>query len=210
MMKRCIFVGVMLLIGMTSCTKDNYIDTGISKARFDGNMLEYMEAHSYDWDSTALMIRHAGADMVALFEGKDPQHAEITFLGITNHSIRRYLLMNGMKSVKELDAEWCRSILLRHVFDKKLYRKDIPEGKPGDFGTIGEGGVTVETLAGSKVWLYVVIEENSGIKENAAHPISLKFVGSGGDNIEVASGVIEPDNGLVHALEYKFTLGDEE
>ena len=69
MVKVIYIVGVMFLFCIISCTKDNYIDTGISKNRFDGNMLEYMESHSYDWDSTVVMIRHAGADMVTLFEG---------------------------------------------------------------------------------------------------------------------------------------------
>ena len=49
-------------------------------------------------------------DMVQLFEGKDPEHKEITFLGITNHSIRRYLLTEG-KTIADLDPEWCRDIL---------------------------------------------------------------------------------------------------
>lgn len=209
MVKVIYIVGVMFLFCIISCTKDNYIDTGISKSRFDGNMLEYMESHSYDWDSTVVMIRHAGADMVTLFEGREPGHEEITFLGITNHSIRRYLLMNGINSVRDLDPEWCRSILLQHVIDRKLYRKDIPEGKLGDFGTVGEGGVVVNTLAGTQVWMYVVLQEANGIKEHAARPIFLNFMRAN-KNFNIASGDIEPDNGLVHALEYKFTLGDEE
>lgn len=49
MVKVIYIVGVMFLFCIISCTKDNYIDTGISKNRFDGNMLEYMESHSYDW-----------------------------------------------------------------------------------------------------------------------------------------------------------------
>ena len=78
------------------CTKDQFIKSGLSNGRFDGSLLEYMEApgHSYDWDSTALMVRHAGEKMVRLFEGQDPDHPEITFLGPTNHSIRRYMLEN--------------------------------------------------------------------------------------------------------------------
>ena len=99
--------------------------------------------------------------------------------------------------------------MLQHVIDRKLYRKDIPEGKLGDFGTVGEGGVVVNTLAGTQVWMYVVLQEANGIKEHAARPIFLNFMRAN-KNFNIASGDIEPDNGLVHALEYKFTLGDEE
>ena len=72
------------------CTKDQFIKSGLSNGRFDGSLLEYMEApgHSYDWDSTALMVRHAGEKMVRLFEGQDPDHPEITLLGPNNHSNR--------------------------------------------------------------------------------------------------------------------------
>ena len=89
-----LFLSSLLYVG---CTKDNYIDTGISKGRFHGNLMQYMASNSYDWDSTILLVRHAGEEMVRLFEGKDPAHKEITFFGITNHSIRRHLLEFGHK-----------------------------------------------------------------------------------------------------------------
>ena len=86
------FLGSLLHVG---CTKDNYIDTGISNGRYHGNLMQYMASNSYDWDSTILLVRHAGEEMVRLFEGKDPAHKEITFFGITNHSIRRHSVTNG-------------------------------------------------------------------------------------------------------------------
>ena len=200
-------VGVLLLLA--SCTKDNFINTGVSNGRFDGNILEYMSAHSYDWDSTLVMIYHAGVDMVKLFEGNDEEHSVITFFGLTNHSIRRYLLEQGFKQVSDLDAEWCRSILLQHVVDGKIYRKDIPEGYPGDYGLAGTGGCYVTTLAGNQLWVYVDIQENGAIVENAARPIFVNFIKTG-LTFEVASGDIEPDDAVIHALQYDFTLGDEE
>ena len=43
------FLGSLLHVG---CTKDNYIDTGISNGRYHGNLMQYMGSNSYDWDST--------------------------------------------------------------------------------------------------------------------------------------------------------------
>ena len=203
---------LIMIVGLLAvgCTKNNFIDTGISDGRHEGkSLLEYMEAQPYDWSMTVEMVRHAGDDMVQLFEGKDEAHPEITFIGITNHSIRRYLLQNDIESVSDLDADWCRSILLQHIFDGKLYRKDIPAGQPGDYGTVGTGGITRTTLAGTEVWLYVLVEESGGIVENAAKSIHVNFLRTNA-LFTIASGDIEPDNCLVHALEYKFTLGDEE
>lgn len=209
-MKRIIYMLIIAFPLFNACTKDNFVYSGISNGRHEGkNLLEYMEMDSYNWDSTVLLVRHAGEEIVRLFEGQDPNHPEITFFGVTNHSIRRYMLENGIERVTDLDPEWCRSILLHHVVDGKLYRKDIPEGKPGNYGTVGTGGTTVTSLAGKEIWVYTVIDEESGVKENAARHIFINFVNM---NIQtaVASGDIEPDNCVVHALDYNFTLGDEE
>ncbi len=209
-MKRLIYMIIIALPLFNACTKDNFVYSGTSDGRHEGkNMLEYMETDSYDWDSTLLMIRHAGAETVQLFEGKDAAHPEITFFGITNHSIRRYMLENGIERVTDLDPAWCRSILLQHVVDGKLYRRDIPEGAPGTYGTVGEGGMTLTTLAGTEIWAYTMVEEQSGIVENAARHIFINFT-KVNLQVAVASGDIEPDNCIVHALEYGFTLGEEE
>ena len=48
------FLGSLLHVG---CTKDNYIDTGISNGRYHGNLMQYMGSNSYDWDSTILLVR---------------------------------------------------------------------------------------------------------------------------------------------------------
>lgn len=207
-MRKMIYIITLVLLA--SCTKNNFIDTGISNGRHEGkNILEYMAAHSYDWDSTILMIRHAGAEMIRLFEGEDPAHKEITFFGPTNHSIRRFLLERGYKRVTEIDADWCRSILLQHVVDGKIYRKDIPQGQAGLYGTVGTGGTFFNTLAATRIWVYVDLQEAGGIVENAAKPIYINFT-KANKLVAVASGDIEPDNGIVHALEYSFTIGTEE
>ena len=110
-MKQVIYMITIVVYSTVGCTKNNYIDTGISNGRHEGkSLLEYMETDSYNWDSTILLVRHAGEEMVRLFEGQDPDHGEITFFGLTNHSIRRYLLQNGLERVTDLDAGWCRSI----------------------------------------------------------------------------------------------------
>ena len=209
-MRKLVCLSMVIAFMIVGCTKNNYIDTGISDGRHEGkSLLEYMEAHPYDWDSTVLMVRHSGEDMIRLFEGQDSDHEEITFFGLTNHSIRRYLLENGLKRVTDLDADWCHSILLKHVVDGKVYRKDIPVGKQGDFGTVGMGGITLTTLAGTSLWVYVDIEETSYVEEAGAKHIFVNFM-EANRVFGVASGDIEPDNCVVHALDYNFTLGDEE
>ena len=172
------FLGSLLHVG---CTKDNYIDTGISNGRYHGNLMQYMASNSYDWDSTILLVRHAGEEMVRLFEGKDPAHKEITFFGITNHSIRRHLLEFGHKRVSDLDPEWCP----------------------------GTGGSYLTTLAGTQIWVFIMKQSKNGVVENAPKPIHISFMNSQ-PIFAIASGDIEPDNCIVHALEYNFALGYEQ
>ena len=171
--------------------------------------MQYMASNSYDWDSTILLVRHAGEEMVRLFEGKDPAHKEITFFGITNHSIRRHLLEFGHKRVSDLDPEWCREMLLRHVIDGKLYRKDIPYGEPTTYGSPGTGGSYLTTLAGTQIWVFIMKQSKNGVVENAPEPIHISFMNSQ-PIFAIASGDIEPDNCIVHALEYNFALGYEQ
>ena len=187
------------------CTKDQFIKSGLSKGRFDGSLLEHMEApgHSYDWDSTALMVRHAGEKMVRLFEGQDPDHPEITFLGPTNHSIRRYMLENNIERVADMDPLWCEEVLLRHVLDRKLYRDDIPRGKKA--GGIIEGGMECLSLGGKGIYLFTMRGSYGTVQEAGAVRIYCVVKGTNVD-IDIASSNIEPNHCVVHSLGYNFTL----
>lgn len=201
---------ICLLVLAGACTKDNFVNSGVSNGRHEGkNIIEYMEEHPYDWSLTLELIRHAGQDIVTLFEGKDPEYKEITFFGITNNSIRRYLFENEIESVTDISSDWCREILLQHVVNGKMWRKDFPVGEPDEFNMMEPGGIMLTTLAGTKLWVCIVVREQEGIIQNVAKPIYLRFMKSS-RNFGVASGDIEPDNGVIHALEYNFTLGDEE
>lgn len=194
-------LGVILLVMMTSCTKDEFTKTGISNGRFDGNMLEYMRAHSYDWDLTVSMVEHAG--LQSIFEGDE----KITFLGPTNHSIRRYMLKNGFKQVQDMDAEFCRTTLLRHILKGKIMREDFPRGKNIQGKVVGEGGEIYTMMEGNKIWAFTFKEDYNDVAEMGAVIIHVTSIESAW-RISVASGDIEPDNGVVHALGYDFTLGE--
>ena len=89
----------IVMVGLVSCTKWNYDDGGVSNGVHDCSMWEYLHTQSRDWDSTIVMIERAG--LRELFEGKG-EHEQITFLGLTNYSIRTYLLDMGYKHLIRL------------------------------------------------------------------------------------------------------------
>lgn len=204
-------LGLMsVVVLMASCLKDNYIDTGLSNGRFNGSLLKYMEANSYDWDSTVILVRHAGPRMVRIFEGKDPEFPEVTFLGPTNNSIRRYLIQYGYKQVTDLDPQWCESVLLKHLMKGKIYLDDIPAGRPTERGEpigVGTGGKDYTTLSGQTVWLFTIRGTYNGLPEKGAKQIQ-GFTIYSWKRIFIASSNIEPDHCVVHSLYYGFTLGD--
>ena len=141
MMKQVIFLGIVLSM-FVGCTKYNQIDTGICKAEFPGNMYEYFQSDSYNWDSLLVMIDYTGLEKY--FTGEEPGYEEITFFGPTNHSIRRWLYslrtnMNDMglpdsTKVKIMlqDKETCRDLILSHIIKGKRLAADFKEGTAND------------------------------------------------------------------------------
>lgn len=210
-MKHILILGfVCLVLGMGGCVKDNFIKSGLHNGRFDGSLLEYLKApgHSYDWDSTARLVEQAGPDMVRLFEGKDTEHPEITFLGPTNHSIRRYMLENDIERISDMEPDVCKDLLLQCIIDGKLYRDDVPRGKyDEDEAMPGEGGKYYPTLSGSTVWLYTHQQTLQGIPDVGAVSLGV-YSQSAFRDFSIASSNIEPDHCVVHSLSYNFTLGD--
>lgn len=195
----------LLILFFGSCSKHNFIKTGVSNGKFDGNMMEYMKApgHSYDWDSTVLLVERAG--LVDLFEGKT--YEAITFFGPTNHSIRRWMIRKGYTRVQEIDAEVCRDILLRHVIVGKYMREEVPKGKASVVATnpIGEGGQVFTTLGGNRIWAYTFRDAWNKVPETGAISLYMTSVDKN-KKISIASTDIEPNNGVVHSLHYNFTL----
>ena len=193
----------VLFVG--GCTKNEFIKSGVSNGRFDGSLLAYMEApgHSYDWDSTALMVRHAGEKMVRIFEGQDPDYKEITFFGPTNHSIRRYMLENNIERVADMAPAWCEEVLLRHILLGKVYRDDVPRGKRD--GAFVEGGQEYTTAGGKGLYLFTQRGSYGTVMEAGAVKLCCLVKGTNVE-IEIASTNIEPDNCVVHSLGYAFTL----
>ncbi len=199
-----VYLGVLLcMLIFGACTKNGFIKTGLSNGRFDGNMMEYFKAHSYDWDSTVLLIEKAG--LVDLFEGKEDK--EITFFGPTNHSIRKWMLATDIEAIAELDTDFCRETLLRYVVVGKFMRDDIPKGKQATSGVYGDGGITLTAKKGNKIWAFTFVDSYNGVEGMGATRLYITSVAKE-KKIDVASTNIESDNGVVHSLHYNHQFGD--
>ena len=206
-MKKLIYIVIALSVIITACeTEDNYIDTGISNGRFDGNMMEYFASNSYDWDSTALVIQRAGIEDI--FNGTNDAYPEITFLGPTNHSIRRWMINEGYDKVADIPADLCKTMMLKHIVKGKFMKEDIDYINT-DYTAANpdqDGGTVLTCLGGNKVLAYKQREDYGGVSEGGA--IVLRFYSlDAKQKVPMASADIEPDNGVVHSLNYTYTFG---
>ncbi len=217
MKQKNILLGLLLSVLFIGCTKYNQIDTGIAQKKFPGNMYEYFQSDSYNWDSLLLMIEYTGVK--DYFTGEKPGYEEITFFGPTNHSIRREIFRETKpntttwvdepiyKSVKEyVDAngvDFCKELILRHIVKGKYEVKDIPRGTGDDDAS----GIIFTSAFGSKFRVFSFREPFEKVPDAGAVVLYIRGGSGMSTSIDVASTDIEPTNGIVHSLAYGFTWG---
>ena len=110
-----LLVTMIVLLALGGCSTNwNFENTGLAKEHFDGNMYEYLKSDSYNWDSIRLIIERA--ELVPLFEGEDP----ITFIGPTNHSVRKWMNNKFITSINDIDKDDCIKIVKDHLFAGKI------------------------------------------------------------------------------------------
>lgn len=211
-MKKYIIV-LVVACSLFSCgTKYNYEDTGVSNAYFDGNMYQYLESSSYNWDSVRLMINRA--ELREVFEYDD-----ITFMGLTNHSIRKWLIKGGVgfdthgyTCINDIPKGMCRAIVLSLVLDGKMLRDEIERIQHDEKGNRIGGGRKLVTRYGNTVWLWTKQDPYMGVQ--GAGPVTLSMTALRDDGKteistnQVASTNIQPHNGVVQALQYSYNIND--
>lgn len=208
-MKKYIII-LLFVFPLFSCgTKYNYLDTGVSDPHFEGDMYAYLQSKSYNWDSIVKIIDRARLQDVF-------RHDDITFMGLTNHSIRQWLIQGGKgyeagyRQVADIPEAMCRAIVLSLVIDGGMLRDDIERIELNEKGEYIGGGRICRTRYGNYVWLWTKQEPYMGV--DGLGPVSLHMTTLEADQKTqvatnmVASGDIQPYNGVVHALEYSYHL----
>ena len=206
---------------LSGCTKYDFVETGRANGNHNTTMWEYFKSDPYNWSLLVRLSSRIGLQDV--FEGKSSYGKEITFLGITNHSIRRYLLKKYAEAHSEeeaqsltpeqtealaddLDANEAKAFILSSIIPKRAIT--LEEFKLGSF--IEQNGVQERTggenytmASGKVLWLYTFKDAY------AAGRLHLYIVSSDTKKkSEIASHNIRTTTGIVHSLQYSFTLGD--
>ena len=201
--------GIIIVVAMVfcSCTKYEYIDGGLANGVHDCSMWDYFHTDGYDWDSTRVMIEYAG--MKSFFDGTG-EYKQITFFGITNHVICRYLLKKGYTRISDIDAADCKKLLEALIVPKRIMTEDIPSGRRLVIGQkiTEEEGAVCESLRG-ELFLWKLQDPYQGMEHAGAFHLYIAIK----NNIEakpevVASSNIQTNNGVVQSLNYDFDLNN--
>ena len=189
---------------LSSCDDDYFHDSGLADGKHDCTMWEYFQTDGENWDSTMILIEHAGLKEV--FDGTNPDYKEITFFGVTNLSIEQFLdkTVNDdwepvYDRVKDIPAELCRDMLLSHVVKGKKRREDF------DYEVRGAltGGTVLTSLSGVELRVYRIKSSYNDVPDIGAESIGVHALESG-QMTTVASSNIEVTNGVVHSLSYTY------
>lgn len=207
---------LLFVVVLCSCTKYNYIDGGLADGNHDCSMWDYFHLQPEDWDSTLLMIEHAG--MKEWFDGSRKE--QITFLGITNLAIMRFILDHNYaatsesekwQGVKGIPADSCAAILKRLIIPQRLTVEDVPRGKrekkSGPDGIYWEltGGATYTTLKGKvSCWSYQM--DYSIIPEGGEVTLFIAREGTRYEGDRIVWTDIRTTTGVVQALSYNFNF----
>lgn len=198
---------ILMVIFLSSCTKYNYIDGGKANGIHDCTMWEYFHTDSYDWDSTIIMIEHAG--LKSVFDGTG-EYKQITFFGLTNHSIRRYLLDNGYDKVTDIPVGICQNVIQKLVYPERLMLGDVPRGNRiqsgggEDSGFTEYDGMVCNCLRGS-LFLWTQRMSYNNVEDTGEVALYIASRNEKGTrNERVASTDIQTTNGVVHSLNYDF------
>jgi len=214
------FLHIVIIFFVTACNKDEYyIDGGLANPYFDGTMLEYLDSKPMEFDSVAQIIRLAGLEETFNTE-------EFTFFCPRDRDIKdlisdyRHGGANGalyqlnrdtIKTLSDVDPLIWRKYILRYMFKGKNLLADYPQI---DFDVLN-------VYPGQNYYAYDNSISRIGVFFNDATSSdgksTLKYMGyrqlyicyilnpSSPDawiQCKVSSSDIQPNNGVVHALDY--------
>lgn len=208
---------LVLVISLTivSCeTQQEVIDTGISNPVFDGTIMDYLRSNDYNWGLTVKIIEKA--EITDLFEGQVDTLPEITFLAFTTYSVYNYTFPKWREEQEPTDEdllglfskeEW-RELVLKHVFKGKFLKADLPylDMHYEVFDDEQTGYKEYNSVLGNTIWAYKYKKDYSFLPEKGPEIMGV-YSSRARRNIPIATPDIQPRNGVVHAINYDYTLG---
>ncbi|WP_333626905.1 hypothetical protein [Sphingobacterium siyangense] len=220
---------VALLCSLASCKQDEYYeDGGLAQAKFNGSIMAYLDSKPREFDTIAQIIRLAGLEED--FKTKEftffaPRDENIkTLIGQAKgttvddiYSVNGRLYTFGRDTIKTLadvDSTIWRKYLLRYMFTGKRKLMDYPQI---DFDLLNVYKGQNYTALGNTVSNIGVVYNDAINDADPNNVTRLKYMGyrqlyisyipdvsrpSVWISCPIASSDIQPDNGVVHVIDY--------
>ncbi|MBE9600455.1 fasciclin domain-containing protein [Pedobacter sp. MC2016-24] len=213
---------LVVLIAMacmaTGCKKNaHYLDSGVTNAKFDGNIMQYLESKPLYFDTLVQVIKLAGMEdvfkneNVTFFAPPDP------CIGSSVRMLNSYLYVTGKDTVKTLadikPKAW-REILSMYVFKGTSRLKDFRQVDTLALDTYSGQGY----LSFNNKPMNIGVIFNDAVNGTDNDKVTIKYAGyrqlmisyipdlskpkSLWINAPVSSSDINPTNGIVHALRF--------
>lgn len=200
-------LAVMVLA--TACQKEYYLNSGLSRAEFNGSMLEYLESKPILFDTLVQAIRLAGLE-------SNFRDSNFTFFAPADSSINstiqyfnfelKRLGEDTISVLSDLSPAFWKSMLQQYMFRGVKGLEDYPQldllnkqAFPGEFA---------RCMGGRVMNIGAIFTSARGIKYQGYRYLNISYVANEAAPYNswtwtrVATCNIKPKNGIVHVLAY--------
>lgn len=218
-----------VIIGLAACKRDDYyVDGGRANPRFNGTVLEFL-ASKPQLDTIAEIVRLAGLEEVfnthefTFFAPSDENIkmliGQVNYQGTdpalkgNNANNQLYNLgLDTIRTLADIDSAIWRKYLERYMFRGKNKLMDYPQIDPELLQTFGGQNYYAYNNTVSKIGVvyHDAVSGDTRLKYMGYRQLHIGYIPnlSEPDNwtlIPIASSDIEPDNGIVHVLDFTQT-----
>lgn len=199
---------ISLIMGLSSCKKEHYIDGGLHNPNYDGTILQFLKSRPELFDTLVKVVSLADYETLL-----DDPNANITFFAPTSQSItksitalNRQLYLKGQDTVlnvNQVAPEVWKKYLAKYIFPDKYLLKDYPQIDTSDMLAYpGQGYLAIngEPMNIGTFYNDVVTKNSAGVTQIVKYAgyrqILMNY------NNPVATSDIQPTNGVVHVLQF--------
>lgn len=196
---------------LTACKKDNFKNTGLHVANFNGTVLDYLKVKPLYFDSLIKVIKLAGMETAF-------QSEEITFFAPADSSINRTIsLLNEsldalgkprVYKLEQIKPEVWKQYLSLYLFKGKKSMNDYPQIDPSNLASYP--GQIYASYDGGIMNIGVDYQDAGGVRYAGYRQLRISYIPSPSAPLDygtwltavIASVNIAPTNGYVHVLNY--------
>lgn len=205
----------LLMALFNACKQDDYYqDGGKAEAKFDGDIMQYLDSKPGPFDTIAHIIRLAGleetfrSDEITFFAPSD-EYIKTTIGAVHKGGLNDYLdylKKDTIKTLEDVDPAIWRKYLMRYIFKGANKLKDYPQIDYEQKAMFP--GQLYYSYDKSLCNIGVIFNPANGVDYIGYRQLAISYIpdpSQPDDNwkeVLISSSDIQPNNGIVHTLQY--------